>query len=80
MSEFIQFEAKEGKEENDEDDILEHIVGEELNSTDEGKEEDDSNASDVDEYGNLKDFVVLDEGKTKMTLKSVEMSNLTPKC
>ena len=37
MSEFIQFEAKEGKEENDEEDILEHIVIEELNSTDEGR-------------------------------------------
>ena len=54
MSDFIQFEAKEGKEENDELDILKRIVGEELNSTDEGKEEDDSNASDVDEYGNIK--------------------------
>ena len=76
MSEFIQFEAKEGKEENDEDDILEHIVGEELNSTDEGKEEDDSNASDVDEYGNLKDFVVLDEGKTKMTLLPIFINTM----
>ena len=76
MSEFIQFEAKEGKEENDEDDILEHIVGEELNSTDEGKEEDDSNASDVDEYRNLKDFVVLDDGKTKKTLIPIFMNTM----
>ena len=56
----------EGKEENDEKDILEHKVGEELKFTEKGQE-DDSNASDVDEYGNLKDFVVVDEGKPKLT-------------
>ena len=42
------------------------------------EEEDDSNASDVDEYRNLKDFVVLDDGKTKMTYTPPGRKNFTP--
>ena len=54
MSRYINFEASEKREENDED-ILENLKGEELNTSDEEEDEDDSNALDVYEFGNFKD-------------------------
>ena len=82
MSRYIDFEAREKREESDEsdEDILENLKGEELNNSDEEWDEDDSNASDVDEFGNLKDFVVSDRKLNIKTIVYAEICLIVDSC